>query len=154
MSHDEVAPVRNSDRQHGKILAILFVFYAGAHLVTLSFLWLITLALTANGYYQLSDPKTLGLVGASLFAVLPPLLSAYSLLRSRWWAKGVVIGTCLVILIITLVILIQLSRPGFSTNRIGFAILYGGATGALSLYGVWFAGKNLSPASNRTANYE
>jgi hypothetical protein len=147
--------VRNSDqRQHGKILAILFVFYGGAHLITVSFLWLITLALTANGYYQLSDPKTLGLVGASLFPVLPPLLSAYSLLRTRGWAKSVVIGTCLVILIITLVIVIQLSRPGFTTNRIGFAILYSAATGALSLYGFWFAGKNLSLAGSRTANYE
>ena len=147
--------MENSDRrQHRKILALLFIFYAGAHLLTVSFVWLITLVLTANGYYQLSDPKTVSLVGASLFPVLPPLISAYSLLRSRQWAKSVVITTCLVILVVSVVVLIQLSRPTFSTKRVSFAVLYVGASAALSLYGIWFAGKNRGTASKRAVNYE
>jgi hypothetical protein len=134
-------------RQHRKILAILFLFYAGAHVLTVSFVWLITLALTAEGYHQLADAKTLGLVGASLFPVVLPLLSAYSLLRRRLWAKGVVRLTCLLILAIGMLVLFQLSRPRFSTNRVIFAILYGGASAALSLYGIWFAwGKEGVPA--------
>jgi hypothetical protein len=146
--------MKNRDqRQHGKILASLFIFYAVAHLLMISFVWVITFALTADGYYQLSDPKTAGLVGGSLFPVLPPLLAAYSLLRSKWWTNGVVIATCLVMLVISVVALIQLSRPRFSANRVGFAILYGGASAALSLYGIWFAGKNRAAADNRAVNY-
>lgn len=90
-----------------------------------------------EGYYQFSKLKTAGLVVLSLFPVLPPLLSAYLLLRKRWWAKGVVILTCLEIFLINLVALRQISLHKLSTNRVVVVLLYGGASMALCLYGIW-----------------
>jgi hypothetical protein len=58
-------------RQHSKILAILFIFYGGAHLLAVSFVWLIFLVLAAEAYLQLADLKRLGLTGVSLLLVLP-----------------------------------------------------------------------------------
>jgi len=136
-------------RQHSKILAILFIFYGGAHLLAVSFVWLIFLVLAAEAYLQLADLKRLGLTGVSLLLALPPLLSAYSLLRRRWWAKGVVISTCLVIFMISSVVLIQVSRPRLSMNRVIFVILYGGASTALCLYGIWFARRKGGSGSNQ-----
>jgi hypothetical protein len=127
-------------RQHGTIVAILFIFYGAAHLLVISFVWFILLALAGEGYYQFSKLKTAGLVVLSLFPVLPPLLSAYSLLRKRWWAKGVVVATCLSIVLINLVALMQVSLHGLgslSANRVVFVVLYVGTSMALSLYGVW-----------------
>lgn len=69
------------------------------------------------------------------------LLSAYSLLRGRTWAKTLVIATSLVILMISLVVLIQISVPRLSTIRVIFIILYGGASASLCLYGIWFVKK-------------
>ena len=127
-------------RQHSTIVAILFIFYGAAHLLVISFVWFILLALAGEGYYQFSKLKTAGLVVLSLFPVLPPLLSAYSLLRKRWWAKGVVVATCLSIVLINLVALMQVSMHGLgslSANRVVFVVLYVGTSMALSLYGVW-----------------
>ena len=127
-------------RQHSAIVAILFIFYGAAHLLVLSFVWFILLALAGEGYYQFSKLKTAGLVVLSLFPVLPPLLSAYSLLRKRWWAKGVVTSTCLAIFLINLVALAQISLhklSKLSANRVVFVVLYGGASMALCLYGIW-----------------
>ena len=59
----------------------------------------------------------------------------------RWWATGAVLTTCLVILMISLVVSIQISWPELSTNRAIFVILYGGASMGLCLYGVWFVKK-------------
>ena len=133
--------MENSDqRQHHTILAILFILYGGGHLLAVAFVWFILLALAAEGY-GMSNVKRLALVEVSLLPVLPPLLSAYSLLRERRWAKGVVLSTCLAILMISLVVIMQLSRPRFSTNRVIFAALYGGASMALCLYGIWFVRK-------------
>ena len=126
-------------RRPGTILAVLFIFYGGAHLLAFSFVWFILIALAAEGY-RMSNLKTLILVGLSLLPVLPPLLSAYSVLRGRWWARGVVVSTCLVILVINLVALMQVSLhklSTFSTNRVVFILLYGGASMALCLYGIW-----------------
>ena len=127
-------------RQHGTIVAILFIFYGAAHLLVVGFVWFILLALAGEGYYQFSKLKTAGLVVLSLFPVLPPLLSAYSLLRKRWWAKGIVISTCLAILLINLIALMQISLhklSGLAANRVVFVVLYGGASTALCLYGIW-----------------
>lgn len=127
-------------RQHSTILAILFIFYGAAHLLVVAFVWFILLALAGKGYYQFSKLMTAGLVVLSLFPVLPPLLSAYLLLRKRWWAKGVVLATCLSIVLINLVALMQISLhklSKLSANRVIFVVLYGGASMALSLYGIW-----------------
>jgi hypothetical protein len=124
-------------RQHSTIVAILFIFYGAAHLLVVSFVWFILLALAGEGYYQFSKLKTAGLVVLSLFPVLPPLLSAYLLLRKSWWAKGVVILTCLAIFLINLVALRQISLHKLSTNRVVVVLLYGGASMALCLYGIW-----------------
>ena len=133
--------MENSDqRQHHTILAILFIFYGGGHLLAVAFVWFILLALAAEGY-GMSNLKTIGLVGVSLLPVLPPLLSAYLLLRKRWWAKGVVILTCLAIFLINLVALRQISLHKLSTNRVVVVLLYGGASMALCLYGIWFVRK-------------
>ena len=133
--------MENGDqRRHSTILAILLIFYGGAHLLAVSFVWFILLALAAEGY-QMSTLKTLSLVGVSLLPVLPPLLSAYSLLRGRWWAKGVVVSTCLAIFMINLACLTQVSLIKLSTNRIILFILYGGASMALCLYAGWFVRK-------------
>jgi hypothetical protein len=127
-------------RQHRTIVAILFIFYGAAHLLVFSFVWFILLALAGEGYYQFSKLKTAGLVVLSLVPVLPPLLSAYSLLRKRWWTKGIVISTCLAILLINLIALMQISRrklSGLAANPIVFVVLYGGTSTALCLYGIW-----------------
>jgi len=127
-------------RQHNTIVAILFIFYGAAHLLVVAFVWFILLALAGEGYYQFSKLKTALLVVLSLIPVLPPLLSAYSLLRKSWWAKGIVISTCLAILFINLIALMQISPhklSGLTTNRVVFVVIYGGASTALCLYGVW-----------------
>ncbi len=117
--------------QHGKILAILFTFYGGSHLLAASFVCLIVLALAGEGYSgRLRELKTLALFGMILLVVVPRLLSGYSLLRGKLWAKGVVLLTCLTIVMISLVGVTQVSRPTLSTNRIIFVILYGGANTA------------------------
>jgi hypothetical protein len=77
--------------------------------------------------------------------VLPPLLSAYSLLRKRWWAKAVVLATCLSIGLINLVALMQVflsELEGLSAKRIVFIVLYFGTSMPLSLYGVWSVRRN------------
>ena len=74
-------------------------------------------------------------------AVVPPLLSGYALLRGVRWAGGAVLVTCLVVLVIGLAVVIQISRPELSANRLIFVILYGGASVALCLYGVWVVRK-------------
>lgn len=127
-------------RQHRTIVAILFIFYGGAHLLAVSFVWFILLALAGEGYYQFARVKMAALVLLSLLPVLPPLLSAYSLLRKRWWAEGVVISTCLAIFLLNLVALMQVALPKLSrlsTNRVVFVVLYCGASMALCLYGIW-----------------
>jgi hypothetical protein len=135
----------DEQRPHRTIVAILFIFYGVAHLLVISFVWFILLALAGDGYYQFSKIKTAGLVVLSFVPVLPPLLSAYSLLRKRWWAKGVVLATCLSIGLINLVALMQVSRSGLegvSAKRIVFIVLYLGTSMALSLYGVWCVRRN------------
>ena len=131
---------KNGQLQHGKILAILFIFYGAAHLLGLSFVWFILLALAAEGY-RMSSLRMLGLCVVLLLLVLPPLLSAYSLLREKQWARGVVITTCLTIFMIALVVLLLVSQIRLSTTRLIFAISYGGAILALCLYGISFARK-------------
>jgi hypothetical protein len=142
LQRDVAAFMKNgAQRQHRTIVAILFIFYGAAHLLVISFVWFILLALAGEGYYQFSKLKTVGLVVLSLFPVLPPLLSAYSLLRKRWWANGIVISTCLAILLVNLIALMQISLhklSGLTANRAVFVVLYGGASTALCLYGIWF----------------
>jgi hypothetical protein len=131
---------KGEQRPHSTILALLFIFYGALHLLVVAFVWFILLALAGEGYYQFSKLMTAGLVVLSLFPVLPPLLSAYLLLRKRWWAKGVVLATCLSIVLINLVALMQISLhklSKLSANRVIFVVLYGGASMALSLYGIW-----------------
>lgn len=114
--------------------------YGGAHLLAALFVWSIVLSLAAEGYSaQLREANTLALFGASILAVVLPLLSAYALLRGRRWAGGMVLVMCLVILTIGLAVVVQISRQELSTNRLVFVILYGGASLALCLYGLWFA---------------
>jgi hypothetical protein len=127
-------------RQHSTIVAILFIFYGAAHLLVISFVWFILLALAGEGYYQFSKLKTAGLLVLSLVPVLPPTVSAYALIRKKWWAKGVVTATCLAIVLINLVALVQVSLHNLSrlsANRVVFVALYGGASTALGLYGIW-----------------
>jgi hypothetical protein len=127
-------------RQHRTIVAILFIFYGAAHLLVISFVWFILLALAGEGYYQFSKLKTAGLLVLSLVSVLPPLLSAYLLLRKRRWAKWVVVATCLSIALINLAALMQVSLSeleSLSAKRIVFIVLYLGTSMALTLYGVW-----------------
>jgi hypothetical protein len=137
--------MKNSEhRQHGTIVAVLFIFYGAAHLLVVSFVWFILLALAGEGYYQFSKLKTAGLVLLSLVPVLPPLLSAYSLLRKKWWAKGVLMATCLAIFLINLIALMQVGLyklSKLSANRVAFVVLYGGASMALCLYGILFVGR-------------
>lgn len=125
--------------RHGKLLAFLFILYGGAHLLAASFVWVIVLALVGEGYSgRMREMKTLALIGMPLLAVVPPLLSGYSLLRGRRWAGRAVLLTCLAVLMFGLMVLIQISRPKLSANREIFAILYGGACAALCLYGLRF----------------
>jgi len=128
----------HDQRRSGTLLAVLFIFYGGAHLLALSFVGFIFLALAVEGY-RMSSLKMLMLAGVGLLPVLPPLLSAYSLLRRRWWARGVVLSTCLAILLVHLVALVQISThklSTFSTNRVVVAGLYAGSSMTLCVYGI------------------
>jgi hypothetical protein len=134
-----VATANVNRLRHGKILAALFILYGGTHLLAASFVWIIVIALAAEGYAgQMREPTTLAIFGVPLLAVVPPLLSAYSLLRERRWAGRAVSLTCVAVLLVSLIVLIQVSRPGLSVRRELFVILYGVAGAALCLYGVWF----------------
>jgi hypothetical protein len=132
--------MENHDQRRPRtLLAVLFIFYGGAHLLALSFVWFIFLALAVEGY-RMSNLKMMMLAGVSLLPVLPPLFSAYSLLRRRWWARGVVLPTCLAILLVHLITLVQISThklSAFSTNRVVVVGVYGGSSMALCLYGIW-----------------
>jgi hypothetical protein len=129
-------------RQHGKILAILFIFYGAVHLLAISFAWLIVLALARAGYIDpMRDAKTLVLFGVTLLTVPLPLVSAYSLLRGRRWAKAAVWLMCLVILVTSVVVMIFISLPQLSANRVIFVASYVGATIALFIYAIWFVKK-------------
>jgi hypothetical protein len=76
---------------HGRALAALFAVYGAAHLLAAAFFRLIVFALAREGYSgELREPKTLALFCSPLPAVVPPLLSAYSLLRRKLWAGGAV----------------------------------------------------------------
>jgi hypothetical protein len=128
--------------RRGKVLAALFIFYGGAHLLAAAFLWLIVLALAGEGYSgQLREPKTLALFGSPLLAAALPLLSGYALLRGRRWAEGAVWLTCLAVLLVNFIVLTQITKPELSARREIFAVLYGGASAALCLYGIWFVRK-------------
>jgi len=129
----------HDQRRPGTLLAVLFIFYGGAHLLALSFVWFIFLALAVEGY-RMSSLKSLMLAGVSLIPVLPPLLSAYSLLRRCWWASGFVLATCLAILLVHLIALVQISThplSTLSTNRVVVVGLYAGSSMTLCLYGIW-----------------
>jgi hypothetical protein len=135
----EYAMENHDQRRPGTLLAVLFIFYGGAHLLALSFVWFIFLALAVEGY-RMSNLKMLMLAGMSLLPVLPPLLSAYSLLRRRWWTRRVVLATCLTILLAHLVALVQIlthKLSTFSTNRVVLVGLYAGSSMTLCLYGIW-----------------
>jgi hypothetical protein len=132
--------MENHGQRHrpGLLLAVLFILYGGAHLIALSFVWIIFLALGFEGY-QMSSEKMVMLAGASLLMVLPSLLSAYSLLRRSWFAKRVVLATSLSILVIPLVALLQIPTDrlsAFSTTRIVVIGLYALTGIALCIYGV------------------
>src|SRR4051812_17566015 len=133
--------MENHDRRRpGTILAALFIFYGGAHLIALSFVWFVFLALGVEGY-RMSSEKMMMLAGVSLLMVLPSLLSAYSLLRRKWFVKGVVLATSLSILLVPLVALLRISThrlSTFSTNRIVVAGLYIATGISLCLYGICF----------------
>ena len=139
-THVEVTSIPKVNQlRHGKILAALFILYGGAHLLAASFVWVIVAALAGEGYSGLlREPTTLALFGIPLLAVAPPLLSGYSLLRGRRWAGRAVLLTCPAILLVGLIVLIQISRPEFNARRETFFMLYGGASAALCLYGIWF----------------
>jgi hypothetical protein len=122
----------------GLLLAVLFILYGGAHLIALSFVWVIFLVLGVEGY-QISSEKMMMLAGVSLLMVLPSLLSAYSLLRRSWFAKRVVLATSLSILLLPLVALLQIPTDrlsAFSTNHVVVIGLYALAGIALCIYGV------------------
>jgi hypothetical protein len=101
--------------------------------------WLIVLALAEEGYSdQVTGAKALALFGVPILTSALPLLSGYSLLRARRWAGRAVWLTCLAVSLGSLFVLVQIARPALSARRELFVILYGGASAALSLYGIWF----------------
>lgn len=125
--------------RHGRVLAALHILYGGAHLLAACFVWLIVFALAREGYTgPLRETKTLALVCAPLLAVLPPMLSGYSLLRGRLWAGKAVLLTCLALLAFSLMLVAQISQPRWSANRATFGIIYCAASAALCFYGIWF----------------
>jgi hypothetical protein len=123
---------------HERILAALFCFYGFSHLAVASFFWVIILALAKESYYQFQVLRTFGGFGMTLVVVAMPLLSAYALLRRRRWAKGVTGVTCLGILIFSFVLLSRLVSTGPSATRVLFGSLYGAASLAICIYGLWF----------------
>jgi hypothetical protein len=132
------------------VLSILLFLYVCLHLVAVAFLWSVILALTSEGYVVvLREFKTLTLLGMTLLVVGTPLLSGYALLRGRPWAREALTLACLAILIVSIVVLRQISWPRLSTARIVFGTLYGGASLALSIYGFWFVSRRW-PVDGRT----
>ena len=140
MSTDEVRVVDQPDQEfHRRILAVLFCFYGCAHLVVVSFTWLIILALAKEGYFGLRELKTFGFLGVILLIVVTSLLSTYALLRQRRWASGILYLTCLMIFIGNAIVLSHVFWPRLSVNRMIFGVLYGGGSLAICIYGLWFA---------------
>jgi len=128
-----------NQREHGKILAVLFILFGAAHLVLVSFVWSIVFALAREGYLrELPWFQMLALLGVTLSLIATPLISAIALLRQRAWADGMVSVACLVILAAGFIVLRYALRPGFSMTRLMFGVLYGGTNLAISVYGLWF----------------
>src|SRR6266487_4807240 len=73
-----------NQREHGKILAVLFILFGAAHLVLVSFVWSIVFALAREGYLrELPWFQMLALLGVTLSLIATPLISAIALLRQR-----------------------------------------------------------------------
>src|SRR5262245_14296379 len=140
MINDEITRVGQTNQQrHGRILAALFASYGCVHLAVFSFVWVIILALSNEGYYELRELKSIGFLVLTFFIVATPLLSTYALLSRRRWASVAVCLTCLVIMIGSFIVLSNISWPRLSLNRIIFGVLYGGASLTICIYGLWFA---------------
>jgi len=138
----ETARANTGQQNHRTVLSILFFLYGCLHLMAVAFVWSVVLALAGEGYVDVvRELKTLTLLGLTLATVAMPLLSGYALLRRRPWARGVLSLTCLAILIVSIIVLWQISWPRLSTARIVFGILYGGASLAMCIYGFWFVSK-------------
>jgi hypothetical protein len=128
--------------QSSRVLAVLFFFYGIAHLVAASFVLPVILALAHEGYINLfRDSKAITLLASTLSMVVMPLLSGYALLLNRLWAKGVVIVTGVLILIVSVVVLRQILSQTSSPARVMFVILYGGGSVALCIYGFSLAAR-------------
>ena len=131
-----------NQREHGKILAVLFILFGAAHLVVVFFVWSIVFALAHEGYFpKLPMLQMLALLGVTLSLIATPLVSAIALLRQRSWASGAVSAACLVILVAVFTVLYYDLRPGFSMTRLAIGVLYGGTNLAISVYGLWFVSR-------------
>jgi hypothetical protein len=138
----EAARANTGQQNHRTVLSILFFLYGCLHLMAVAFVGSVILALADEGYVDLvRDFKPSALLVLTLASVALPLLSGYSLLRNRPWARGALSATCLAILIVSIIVLRQLSWPRLSTARIVFEILYGGASLAICIYGFWFVSR-------------
>src|SRR5262245_54006305 len=125
-----------------RVAAIVFVLYGLFHSAVIGFVWIVVLALAREGYFDVfRELKTLTLFGITVSVVLLPLLSGYALIRSRPWARGAVRLTCFAILIVSFVMLWQISLPGLSTARLVFGVFYGGANLAFCTYCLWFVSR-------------
>ena len=131
---------KSDQRPYGQILAILLIFYGSFQLLVAAFygglLWVIS-----GGYVyydMLKTPTGFAFFGILLLILLCPFLVAYALLKRTGWAKGAVLLMSMVGILTTFMLLLLLSQPRWSTNRVIAMILVGGTITSLSLYGGWF----------------
>jgi uncharacterized membrane protein len=132
---------KSDQRPYGQILAILLIFYGSFQLLAAAFFGGLLWAISGGYvYYEvLKAPGGFAFFGVLILVLLLPFLVAYALLKKTGWAKGAVLLMSVIGLSTSFMLLLLLSQPRWSTNRVIVMILVGGTITSLSLYGGWFA---------------
>ena len=90
-------------------------------------------------YYDvLKTPTGFAFFGILLLILLIPFLVAYGLLKRTGWAQGAVLLMSMAGILTSFMLLLLLSQPRRSTNRVIVMVLVGGTITSLSLFGGWF----------------